>query len=92
MSAGGTSSAERTGTALEINGSLERLDVSVDVLRLARQRRVALILTSDAHHVSELGRIQFAALNAQRAGIDPEQVVNCWPAPRLLEWIAAKRA
>lgn len=84
--------AERTGTALEINGSLERLDLSVDMLRVARQRRVALILTSDAHHEAELGRIQFAALNAQRAGVAPEQVVNAWPAPRMLDWLAAKRA
>jgi DNA polymerase (family 10) len=85
------SGAERTGTAIEINGSLERLDASVEVLRLARQRRVALVLTSDAHHESELGRIQFAALNAERAGVSPEQVVNTWPAPRLLDWAAAKR-
>lgn len=85
------SGAERTGTAIEINGSLERLDASVEVLRLARQRGVALVLTSDAHHESELGRIQFAALNAERAGVAPEQVVNTWPAPRLLEWVAAKR-
>jgi histidinol phosphatase-like PHP family hydrolase len=70
---------------------LERLDVSVEVLRLARQRRVELVLTSDAHHESELGRIQFAALNAQRAGVAPEQVVNTWPASRLLDW-ATKRA
>ena len=84
--------AERTGTALEINGSLERLDVSVEMLRVARQRRVALVLTSDAHHESELGRIAFAALNAQRAGVDPELVVNTWPAQRLLDWTAAKRA
>ncbi|MEY4547397.1 MAG: hypothetical protein RL685_3592 [Pseudomonadota bacterium] len=83
--------AERTGTAIEINGSLERLDASVEVLRLARQRRVALVLTSDAHHESELGRIQFAALNAERASVSPEQVVNTWPAPRLLDWAAAKR-
>lgn len=85
-------SAERTGTALEINGSLERLDVSVEMLRVARQRPVALVLTSDAHHESELARIQFAALNAERAGVHPEQVVNTWPAQRLLDWTATKRA
>ncbi|HEU4580300.1 MAG TPA: DNA polymerase/3'-5' exonuclease PolX [Polyangiaceae bacterium] len=83
--------AEATGTALEINGALQRLDVSVEVLRQARQRRIALVLTSDAHQESELARIRYAALNAQRAGIDPSQIVNTWPAPRLLDWLAAKR-
>jgi DNA polymerase (family X) len=82
--------AESTGTALEINGALERLDLSVEALRLARQRRVPLVLTSDAHHESELGRMQYAALQVERAGVDPAQIVNTWPVPRLYDWLAAK--
>lgn len=79
--------AEKTGTALEINGALPRLDMSVEALRRVRSRDVALVLTSDAHHASELDRIRFAALNAERASIDPERVVNTWPRERLLEWL-----
>jgi DNA polymerase (family 10) len=85
------SAAERTGTALEINGALERLDLSVEALRSARQRRVPLVLTSDAHHERELGRIQYAALQAERAGVDPEQIVNTWHLPRLQDWLASKQ-
>jgi DNA polymerase (family 10) len=83
--------AESTGTALEINGALQRLDVSVEILRQARQRRLRLVLTSDAHQDGELARIQYAALNAERAGVDPGQVVNTWPAPELYQWLAAKQ-
>jgi DNA polymerase (family 10) len=79
--------AEKTGTALEINGALPRLDQTVEALRRVRSRDVTLVLTSDAHHASELERIRFAALNAERAGIDPERVVNTWPRERLLEWL-----
>jgi DNA polymerase (family 10) len=78
--------AEQTGTALEINGGLPRLDLSVEVLRRVRSRRIDLVLTSDAHHHSELGRIRFAALNAERAAIDPARVVNTWPRERLVSW------
>jgi DNA polymerase (family 10) len=85
------SAAESTGTALEINGALERLDLSVEALRLARQRRVPLVLTSDAHHEGELARIQYAALQVERAGVDPAQIVNTWPTPRLYDWLASKR-
>jgi DNA polymerase (family 10) len=81
--------AEKTGTALEINGALPRLDMSVEALRRVRSRDVPLVLTSDAHHASELERIRFAALNAERASIEPERVVNTWPRERLLEWLAA---
>lgn len=84
--------AESTGTALEINGALERLDLSVEALRHARERRVQLVLTSDAHHASELGRIRYATLNAERAGVPAAQIVNTWPARELNDWLASKPA
>jgi DNA polymerase (family 10) len=84
--------AETTGTALEINGALPRLDLSVDALTRARARQVELVLTSDAHHARELDRIDFAAQNAERAWIDPARVVNTWPAERLAEWARRRPA
>jgi DNA polymerase (family 10) len=78
--------AEMTGTALEINGALPRLDLSVEALRKARARDVTLVLTSDAHDARELERVQFAARNAERAWIPPERVANTWPAERLAAW------
>ena len=78
--------AEATHTALEINGALPRLDLSVDALRRARGRDVTFVLTSDAHHASELDRVRFAALNAERAWLDPDRVANAWPAERLVAW------
>lgn len=84
--------AEHTGTALEVNGALPRLDLSVEALRRAARRDVRLVLTSDAHHVNELDRMRTAALNAERAWVAPEQVVNTWAAERLLAWLAEKPA
>lgn len=78
--------AEATGTALEINGALPRLDLSVEALRRARERNVTFVLTSDAHDTGELERVQFAALNAERAWIDPERIANAWPVERLVSW------
>jgi DNA polymerase (family X) len=82
--------AEQTGTALEVNGGLPRLDLSVEALRRARQSPVTFVITSDAHHVDELGRVRYAALNAERAWIDPERVVNASTSDRLLAWTANK--
>jgi DNA polymerase (family 10) len=84
--------AEATGTALEVNGALPRLDLSVDALRRARGRDVTLVLTSDAHQASELDRVRFAALNAERAWIPPEHVANAWPAERLAAWATGPKA
>lgn len=84
--------AEKTGTALEVNGGLPRLDMSVEALRQARSRRVTFVLTSDAHQVSELERVRYATLNAERAWIEPDRVANAWPAERLLAWVRSPRA
>ncbi len=83
--------AEATGTALEVNGALPRLDLSVDALRRARERQVGFVLTSDAHHARELERVRFAARNAERAWLGPDRVANTWPSERLRAWTEQKR-
>jgi DNA polymerase (family X) len=79
--------AEATDTALEVNGALPRLDLSVEALRRARERKLTFVLTSDAHHARELDRVRYAALNAERAWVPPERVANAWPAERLAAWV-----
>jgi DNA polymerase (family 10) len=78
--------AEETGTALEVNGSLPRLDLSVEALRRAQARDVTFVLTSDAHVARELERVDYAARNAERAWTPRERVANTWPAERLAAW------
>jgi DNA polymerase (family 10) len=80
--------AEETGTALEINGALPRLDLSVQWLRRAAGRRIDFLLDSDAHTVDELERARYAKLNAERAGVDPARVINAGDGERLLAWLA----
>jgi DNA polymerase (family 10) len=82
--------AEATGTALEVNGGLPRLDLSVEALRRARGRAVTFVLTSDAHDAGELERVRFATLNAERAWLDPASVANAWEPERLVSWLARK--
>jgi DNA polymerase (family 10) len=85
--------AEETGTALEINGGLPRLDASVDVLRRARDRKkLTFVLSSDAHHTSEFDRLDYACLQATKAWVPPEKVANLWPRERLERWARDKNA
>ncbi len=81
--------AVETDTALEINGGLPRLDMSVEALRRARSSRVTFVLTSDAHETEELDRVRYAALNAERAWVDPSQIANAWAADAFLAWTAS---
>ncbi|HYJ08039.1 MAG TPA: DNA polymerase/3'-5' exonuclease PolX [Polyangiaceae bacterium] len=84
--------ARETGTALEINGALPRLDPAIDALRLAQAKGVMFLLTSDAHQVSELALADFAALHAQRARLPLAQVANSWSGEKLRAWASSPRA
>jgi len=83
--------AVRTSTALEINGSLPRLDMSVEALRRARNYPLTLVVTSDAHELSELSRVEYAALQATRAWVPPESIINAGPRERLLDWLQSRK-
>ena len=78
--------------ALEINGALDRLDAASDVVRRAVERGVKLVINTDSHHTSELGRMEYGVNTAQRGWAPRELVVNTWPRDRFLAWVAGKRS
>jgi len=77
--------------ALEINGSLNRLDAAADVVRRAVDRGVKLVINTDSHHTSELGRMEYGVLTAQRGWAPKDQVINTWDQDRFLSWVANHR-
>lgn len=79
--------AERTKTAIEINGSLPRLDASASVVRDAKSRAITFVLTSDAHHTTELDQIQNARKVAEKSTIDPTRIANTWSKEKILDWV-----
>ncbi|MFT7622611.1 MAG: DNA polymerase (family 10), partial [Myxococcota bacterium] len=74
-----------TGTALEINAALGRLDCPVDVLRRARELDVTMVMSTDAHHVDEFDRMRYGVQHAARGWVDPSTIANTWPKERFLE-------
>jgi len=83
--------ADATGTALEVNGGLPRLDMSVETLRRARSHAFPMVLTSDAHRAEELQRVEYAARNAEKAWVEPERFANTWPAEKLAAWAEGEK-
>ena len=73
----------RTGTALEINASPQRLDLPSDHIRAARDAGVRFAIDSDAHSVSDLGNMPYGVGTAQRGWLTPDDVINTWPLDRL---------
>jgi DNA polymerase (family 10) len=73
------SAAARHGVALEINCQVNRLDLSDVHARLARDRGVPIVISSDAHSSTAFGRLRWGALVAQRAWLAPADVLNTRP-------------
>jgi DNA polymerase (family 10) len=84
--------AAATGTAIEINSALDRLDVSADVLRRAHELGVLFLIDTDSHHISEFERMQWGCLQAARGWLPRERVLNTWPRADFLAWARRKRA
>jgi DNA polymerase (family 10) len=81
----------RTGTALEINASPQRLDLPSDHIRAARDAGVVFAIDSDAHSVSDLGNMPYGAGTAQRGWLTPDDVINTWPLGRLRVFLRKNR-
>lgn len=77
--------------ALEVNGALQRLDAASDVVRKAVDRGVKLVINTDSHHTSELGRIEYGVRTAQRGWAPADLVVNTWDRQRFLDWVASPK-
>jgi DNA polymerase (family 10) len=83
--------AVETGTALEINAALGRLDLSSEVLYRARGMSLVFVIGTDTHHVRELERMEWGVMQAMRGFADPSRILNLWPRERFLSWLAARR-
>jgi DNA polymerase (family X) len=83
--------AARTGTALEINASPQRLDLPSDHIRAARDAGVKFAIDSDAHSVPNLATMPYGVGAAQRGWLTPGDVINTWPLARLLEFLGKNR-
>jgi DNA polymerase (family 10) len=68
--------------AMELNSYPDRLDLNDVHLRQAKQRGVKIIINTDSHHTSHLEKIRFGVLQARRAWLTKEDVLNTLPAQR----------
>jgi DNA polymerase (family X) len=79
--------AVETGTAIEINGNLRRLDAAAEVIREGGARGVTFVISSDAHAIREFDNLRHGVSNARRGGLPREQVANTWETERFTAWI-----
>jgi DNA polymerase (family X) len=80
------------GKAFEINAQPNRQDLSVELLKLARDAGVMLTIGTDAHSIGELDNVDLSLAAAILAGVPQEQILNFRPVDVFLGWVAESRA
>lgn len=84
--------AARTGTALEVNASWQRLDLNDVHIRQAMDTGCWLSINTDAHAAEDLPQMAYGIQTARRGWARKARVLNTVTATNLKKWIAAKRA
>ena len=84
--------AASTGTALEINSHLHRLDLQASHLRRAVETsEVMFAISTDAHHTSAYSNANWGAAQARKGWVPLDRVINTLDTPTFLDWAGRKR-
>lgn len=81
----------RTGTALEINGHPDRLDLRDEDILRAKRYGVKFAIDSDAHATTHLAHMRYGVGTAQRGWLTRDDVINAWPLQRLRRFLREGR-
>jgi DNA polymerase (family 10) len=85
--------AARLGKALELDATVWRQDLSVEMARVARSEGVPWFsIGSDAHSSNELEFLPFGMATAALAGIPRKQILNYQTVDFVRSWAAATTA
>src|SRR6059058_1339349 len=84
--------AARNKVAMELNAYPDRLDLCDRHLRQAKQHGVKIVINTDSHHTSHMEKIRFGVLQARRAWLTAEDVLNTLPVDQFVgamkhEWL-----
>ena len=82
----------RTGTALEINASPDRMDLPPEHIAAARAAGVRFAIDTDAHSLVDLTHMPYGVAAARFGGLTSADVINAWPLERLEEFLRKGRS
>ena len=68
--------------AMELNAYPDRLDLSDRHLKMAKEYGVKIVINTDSHHTSHLEKMRFGVVQARRAWLTPDDVLNTMPVAR----------
>jgi DNA polymerase (family 10) len=82
--------AHRQGVVMECNASPERLDLKDTHLRMAKERGVKIVISTDAHSTRGLLAMRYGVQMARRGWIEKKDVINTQSLEKLLAGLRGK--
>jgi DNA polymerase (family 10) len=82
--------AKRNGVVVECNAAPERLDLKDVYLRMAKDRGVRVVISTDAHSTRGLGAMHFGVSMARRGWLEKRDVINTLPLDKFLAALRPK--
>ena len=82
----------KSGVALEVNGSMYRLDLNDVMAKAAQEAGALLAIGSDAHSTAQLEWIRYGVFQARRGWVEARSVVNTWTWTKLSRWLKHRAA
>ena len=76
--------ARRRGVAMECNAAPDRLDLNDIYLRMAKERGVRVVISTDAHSIGNLELMRYGVQMARRGWIEKKDVLNALPLQEML--------
>jgi DNA polymerase (family X) len=76
--------AKKFGVVLEVNAAPERLDLSDRHVKLARDRGLKIIISTDAHDPQHFKLMRYGVTTARRGWMEKSAVLNTLPPDKLL--------
>ncbi len=84
--------AKEHGVAMECNAYPDRLDLKDVHLRMAKERGVKIVISTDSHSASHLTFMKYGVITARRGWIEKSEVINTLPTAQFLAALRAKPA
>ena len=76
-----------TGTLLEINGQMNRLDLKDMDIKIAREHGCKLVVNTDAHSIPDLKNMELGIATARRGWAEKDDIVNTQPLKKLIKFL-----
>jgi DNA polymerase (family X) len=82
--------AKQYRVAMECNAYPDRLDLNDVHLRMAKERGVKIVISTDSHSTANLRFMKYGVITARRAWIEKNEVINTFPTDEFLGVLRAK--